>query len=322
MEEMKIDTQELASDLPMTEVVFEAKEKQKDKKEKKTAEPQFDGLVSCLRNEKIIVRFIPREKTGITDPKHPFYGGMADNSFVDYTVPLLRSGSYKDPLTKAEKEFLEAYMGLDEGSLSIYNKVDNYWDNFYVRLTKVDSILDLSDPNDYIKYKVLLINTDSIAPSLKTLRDMPLATYRFVIVSETETYNSTLDKTNTKSKCWKEFGKVEDDADVLRCIIHTIEGRKPTANTKIEFLRDRIDKLIDSDSKLFLNVITDPLLKIKVLIEKAWEKGIIDKRGDYYYFNNEPLCGKNENPTFTIAAKYLSLAKNQEIRFAIEGKLK
>lgn len=318
---MNIDTQELQEPIPM-ELVSTSKVEKKTKTRITTTDSSDAGITNCLRNEKITVRYIIKEKTGITDVKHPFYGGLAENSFIDLTVPLLRSGSYKDPLTKNEKAFLEKFLGLEVGSLSVYNKEDNFWDNFYVRLTKVDTILNLADANDFIRYKVLLSNNDIVAPSLKTLRDSPLETYRFVLISESETYNSAIDRTNTKSKCWKEFGKVEDNEDVLRCIIHTIDGRKPSENTKIEFLRDRIDKLIDSDSKLFLSVITDPLLGFKVLIEKAYDKGVVNKRGDYYYFNNEPLCSKNENPTFTIAAKYISLPENQEIKFAIEGKLK
>lgn len=321
MEEMVIDNQELVEETP-TIVEIKPSRTVKSRKARKE-EIDTDGeLISCLRNEKVTVKFLPREKTGITDPKHPFYGGLADNAFIDYTVPLLRNGSYKDPLTKEEKEFLEDYLGLESGSLSVYNKIDNFWDNFRVRLTKIDTILDLSDANDYIKYKVLLINKDFIADSLETLRATPLETYRFVIVSDSEAFSKTADKTAAKSQCWKEFGKVEDNEDVLRCIIHTIDGRYPSENTKIEFLRDRIDKLIEADSRRFLSVIKDPLLPTKVLIQKAWEKGVIDRKGDYYFYNNTPMCEKNENPTFTIAAKFLSSSKNQELKFAIEAKLK
>ena len=56
---------------------------------------------------------------------------------------------------------------------------------------------------------------------------------------------------------------------------------------------------------------------------KAVEAGIISKRGDYYYFREDgsPVCGNNEDPTFTVAAKYLSLPQNQELKFSIEAKL-
>ena len=65
------------------------------------------------------------------------------------------------------------------------------------------------------------------------------------------------------------------------------------------------------------------MLNTKVTIKKAVEAGIISKRGEYYYLREDgsPLCGNNEDPTFTIAARYLSLPQNQELKFSIEAKL-
>lgn len=322
MEEMKIDTAELQTkevEVPTEPEVVRTRTTKMNNRRKVDDEIP---IISCLRNERVTVKYIPKEKTGLLDPKHPYYGGLADNATITYTVPMLKNGTYCDPLTKVEKAFLEEYLGLEFGALSVYNHDNNFWDNFRVTLSKVDTILDLSDAHDYIKYKVLLCNKDYIADSLETLRETPYETFRFVIVSDNEVYSKTVDKTNTKSKCWKEFGKVEDNFDVLRCIVETLESKPIAPNTKIEFLRDRVDKLIEADGRRFLSVITDPLLSIKVLIKKAVDEGIIDRRGDWYFYNSSPLCGKNEDPTFTVAAKYLGAPKNQEIKFGIEAKLK
>lgn len=318
---MIIDTAELVEETPV--VVEKKVDKQPTRAAKKAAKTEVDEEVfSCLRNEKVTVKYIPKEKTGLTDKKHPFYGGLADNATVSYTVPMLRNGAYCDPLTKNEKAFLEEYLGLNYNALSVHNKENNYWDNFIVTLSKTDTILDLSDAIDYIKYKVLLLNKDYIAGSMKILRETPYETFRFVIVSDNELYSSTVEKTNIKSKCWKEYGKVEDNFDILSCIIETIEGRPVAPKTRIEFLREKIDKLIDADSRVFLATITDPLLPTKVLIKKAVEKSIIERRGEYYLYNDLPLCNKNEHPTMAVAAKYLALPENQEIKFSIEAKLK
>ena len=48
-------------------------------------------------------------------------------------------------------------MGLEENALSIYKKQNNFWENYTVRLTKGETYLDLSDPNDYIKYNIIRI---------------------------------------------------------------------------------------------------------------------------------------------------------------------
>ena len=129
---------------------------------------------------------------------------------------------------------------------------------------------------------------------------------------------------STTMKCYKEFGKIENDADTLRVVIETIDGRPLASTSKLEFLQTKANDLIQADSRLFLKVVTDPLLNIKVLIKRAIEEGIIAKRGTYLYLrsDNTPLCENGEEPTLNIAAKYLSNPKHQEIKFSLEAKLK
>lgn len=288
------------------------------------------ALVNCLRNERIIVRHIPKESGMVTNPKHILFGGMAENAVRTFVVPRLTSGMFVNILTDSEKAFLEEVMGLEYNALSIYKKVDNFWDDSNesgisrVRLTKQDNYLNLADPEDYIRYKILLANKDFIAPSLQALQDSPKATYQFVIISEGDETKSVKDNMSATMKCYKEYGKVENDINTLRVIVETIDGRPTAPTAKLEFLQSRINTLIQADSKLFLRVITDPMLNTKVLIKRAIEAGLIANRGNYLYLksDNSPLCDINEEPTLNIAAKYLNAPKNQEIKFALEAKLK
>ena len=279
--------------------------------------------INPLRKEKVIVRYVPKENDNITDRKHVAFGGMMDNAVKGFTVPMLSNGTYRNVLTDNEKSYLEDLLGLEINALSVYNKKDNYWENYLIRLTKQDTILDLSDPEDYIKYKVLLANKDTIAPSMKTLREARKATYEYVIMEPNEEFSDSRNRVNNTMKCFEEFGAVKDNFDVLRCIIETIDGRPVANNTKIEFLQGKATDLISANPKLFLDTITDPLLNTKIIIKKAVEAGLISKRGEYYYFREDgsPMCGPNEDPTFTVAAKYLSLPQNQELKFSIEAKL-
>ena len=288
-------------------------------------ENNIAGVKSCLRNERVIVRFVPKEGGMITNPKHILYGGMAEGAVRYFTVPVLQStGAFKNVLTDAEKEYLEQVMGLEYNALSIYKKENNYWENFRVRLTKQDTYLNLSDPNDYIKYKVLLANTNFIADSLETLQDRPRATYQYVLIKEGESEKRESDNISTIMKCYKEYGKIENDADTLKCIVELLDKRPLAKGTKIEFLQGKANTLIQSNPGLFYSTVTDPTLPVKVLIKKAVEEGVISRRGDQYYLksDNSPLCGNNEEPTLNIAAKYLSLPKNQELKLSIEAKLK
>lgn len=321
--EVMLDEDSIMSETPMQEVEVTPKQA-KQKQTKQATRVIEETVVNCLRNERVIVKHVPKESGIVRDPKHILYGGMAEGAVRWFTVPRLTSGMYVNVLTNAEKAYLEEIMGLEYNALSIYNKTDNFWDNIQVRLTKQDNILNLADPDDFIKYKVLLANKDFIAPSLQDLEDHPKATYQFVIIHENEETNASKKKMNATMQAYMEFGKIQDNADVLRLIIETIDGRPTSKNSKIEFLQEKVGKLIQADAKLFVRVATDPLLNTKVLIKKSIEGGLISNRGGMLYLKADgtPLCEDNEEPTLSIAAKYLNMPKHQELKFSLEAKLK
>jgi len=290
-----------------------------------------EELINCLRNERVIVRYIKKPSSLIKDPHHILSGGMARNATRSFVVPRLSStGLYKNVLTNNEKAFLEAIMGLEHDALSIYRKKDNFWDDSNpmgigrVTLHKQDNFLDLSTPEGYIKYKILLANKDQIASSLHELEDRPKATYQFVIISENAEAQMNLNKMDATKRCYMEYGKIEDDADTLKVIIELLEGRPLGPNTRLDFLQGKVNEYIQRNPRLFLSTITDELLPAKVLIKKAVEAGLIGKRNDAYYLrkDNTPLCEIGENSTLNNAAKYISSIKHQELKYSIEAQLK
>lgn len=287
--------------------------------------------VNPLRNERIIVRFLGR-KNGIwgDNPKHVLAGGMSENAVRKFVVPLLSTGAYVNVLTNNEKEYLEQALGLEYNAMSVYKKENNFWSDANpnginsVLLHKQDNYFDLSNPVDYIKYKILLANKNFIAPSLQVLEDRPKATYQFVIISENDETKVAKNNMSVTMRCYKEFGKIEGNKDKLRLIVELITGKPTAPNVKTDVLEAQINNLIQKDGKMFLRIITDELLDTKVLIKKSLEAGLIAKRGDQLYLRegNTPLCEYGEEPTFNIAAKYLSNPKRQEIKFSLEAKLK
>lgn len=321
--EVMLDDDAIMDEIPMQEVV-ETSVKQPTRKQVRQSVTVDEPTVNCLRNERVIVKHVPKEAGMVRDPKHILYGGMAEGAVRWLTVPKLMSGMYVNVLTNTEKAYLEEIMGLEYNALSIYNKVGNFWDNYQVRLTKHDNFLNLADPDDYIKYKVLLANKDLIAPSLQDLEDHPKATYQFVIIHESEESQASKKKMNATMQAYMEFGKIQESADILRTIIETIDGRPTSKNSKIEFLQEKVGRLIQADAKIFVRVATDPLLSTKVLIKKAIEGGLISNRGGMLYLKSDgsPLCGDNEEPTLNIAAKYLNMPKHQDLKFSLEAKLK
>ena len=286
-------------------------------------------LVNCLRNEKVIVRYLPKQSRMVTNPKHVLFGGMAENATRTFVVPMLSSGRYVNVLTDSEKDFLEELMGLPANALSIYKKVDNFWDDANeagiskVTLRKQDNYLNLANVEDYIRYKILLANKEYIAPSLEALETNPKATYQFVILTEDSETKSAKKGMTILMQCYTAYGKIEDDVDALRVIIETLTGVTVHKNTKKEFLQTKANELIQGNSKMFLKIATDPMLQTKVLIRRCIEEGLIAHRGNQYYIKegNIPMCEDGE-PTLNVAAQWINLPKNQEIKLSLEAKLK
>lgn len=289
-----------------------------------TETPKMTGeLISCLRNKRVIVRFVPKDTGLVTDPHHVLFGGMAMNAKRIYCVPRLQSGAYKTVLTQAEQDFLESYLGLERNDLSIYKKENNYWEGKSVSLNKQDNYLDLSNPDDFIRYKILLANDEFIAPSISEMELHPLATYDFVIIENDDEEERGGSKMDVTRDCYIEFGKHETDLSFLKTLVEILEGRQLGDRVTINAMKNKCNSLIQANPKKFLKEIRDELLPMKILVRRGVSAGVLSMRGTYYYLRSDgsPLCGDNEQPTLNQAAYYISLAKNQGIRFAIEAAL-
>lgn len=282
------------------------------------------GLINCLRNERVVIRHIPRENAMIgNNPKHVLSGGMAETAIKRYTVPQLRSGQLKDPLTKSEKDFLEDYMGLEPNALSVFRKVNNYWSNFQVELHKADNYLDLSSPDDYIKYKVLLLNDNIIAPSLSALQNYPKATYEFVIIHEEEEERASKRRLDSRKESYKEYGKIEEDWSSLRFVVESFTGKPFAGMTKLLTLQEKAMSYMDNDPKLFLKIVQDSLFRTKVMLRDAVDAGVVLNRAGQLYNakTGEPLCENGES-TLGAAATYLNQPKNSLLLNTLQAEVK
>lgn len=288
-----------------------------------------DCIVNCLRNERVIARFIPRKSSLVMAEKHVQSGGLNENAVYTFTVPMTNSGFVK-VLTNAEEKFLEEAMGLESGALNIHKRQNNFWSSSTdnpinrVQLHKQDNYFDLSIPEDYIKVKILLANKNVICPSLQDWESEPKASYKFMLIRDSEEVSNAKSQMDKIQRCYMEYGKYSTNIPVLRHIIETADGVQTAPNSKLEFLQVRINSIIQKNQSTFLNIVDDPYMLTKVLIKQAVEEGVIARRGTHHYLRdgNLPLCGNDEEPTLSIAAKFLNLPKNQALKLSIEEKLK
>lgn len=295
------------------------------------AQDYSDEPVNCLRNERIIVRFVPSQTAMVQRKGHILFGGMAENATRSFVVPRLsKTGMFKNILTDNEKSFLEKAMGLEINALSVYKKENNFWDDSNpngigrVILHKQDNYFDLNIPEQYVQYKILLANKDYIAPSMEELEDRPKATYQFVIISEGDETKRSLSKMDITMECYTEYGAVKKDKDTLKVIIEQLEKRPISSNVKLDYLQNKINDYIQADPRKFYTVITDKYLQAKVLIKRAVEAGLVGMKNNTYYLRKDgsPLCEMGEESTLNNAAKYVSSIKHQELKYLLEAQLK
>lgn len=277
-----------------------------------------EDLKSCLRNESVIVRRINKFNNGITDKRHPMYGGMLENAEIKIAPKMMRNGSFTNVLTTEEKEFLESYMHTEENELSMYNK--KYWGTLFVTLRKDDMILNLADPDDYIKYKILVTHTDFVAPNLE--EQYRKASYRYVLIHQNEEANQQKGKISKKSRAYMKYGVIENDADALKYVIKMLSGRTPATNSKLLTLQNAVGEFVESQTDNFIRLLEDTDFNMKVFIDKGLRAGAINRRQDEYYtLDNKPMLVSGDKATLDQAVKFLNSPENQEVKFTIEARI-
>lgn len=273
-----------------------------------------------LPNKQVNVRYIKRKKgmaagSWVTED-HAISGGMLNKAFKGFPAPLLKNGSIANVLTDAEKEFLEDLMNVN---LSVY-KNKEFWETRQVRLLKGDNRLDLSNPIDYIDYKILLANKDKIAPSLKE-KDNKL-TYMFVIIDENEEADLTKEAFNYKKEAFKLYSKVEDNKQILRGIVKIINKKPLSENTTMKWLNQQVENIIDSQPEKFVSLLQDSLYETKILLSDAEDAGVVVTQNRRYMTSDGiELCYEGELASYDNTIKYLSDPLNQELVDIIKAKI-
>ena len=135
-----------------------------------------------LPQEIVTLRYIHRNRgmAANVDKNHVIAGGLMSKAVRKFCTPLMRNGSIANILSNDEKEYLESITGLN---LSVYG---DFWNTFRVALHKEDANnrLDLSNPMDFISYKILESLKNEISPDWKSRNSKQ--TYQFAICRENE----------------------------------------------------------------------------------------------------------------------------------------
>ena len=266
------------------------------------------------------IKFIKRKKGLSANVKdnHIISGGMLEGSYRKFPVPMMRNGALKNVLTKAEKDYFEneEFSGQN---LSMYG---GFWDTFYVTLEKLDTTLDLSIADDYLRYKVLLAWNSIIAPSLKVFKEAPTAAYQFYLEREGEEENLSARGLNDTKMAWKNLNKIEDNSEVLAAVIFLMTGKLVGLNSKLDYLNREVEKLVNSRAEKFNKLLADGQFEAKVLVANAERAGIIKKNnGVYETEDGLPLTDLGQPATVDNVVKFLDNPLNNEVKELIASRL-
>jgi hypothetical protein len=220
---------------------------------------------------------------------------MYDHTVLGIQVPVDRqSGRLKNPLTKEEQRFFENDAGLDlkQGDLNPYKKTDNYWTDFRVSIRKSDEIvtdntilmtLDLSDPMDYLQYKVLLSNTKPdggiVAPSWQD--KFMSGTYKIALVHEGQQNTDKVKRADQMEKVYKYLGKIDssDEAMFDFLTIYYLENgksKRPSEDSTKSFYKSEIQDLIDNNLEQVVKIIDDAAnYEYKLLVHRGLKIGAL-----------------------------------------------
>jgi hypothetical protein len=278
------------------------------------------GVVSCLEDKSVIIKFFPRPRGFVTNPKHILYGGMLEGSVKVLSTPLLRNGDYKNVLSNDEKAYLEEHMGLGKDGLSVYKKDNNYWDSVRVKLEKGENHFNLASPDDFIRAKVALAYDDIVAPSIDEIQNKQ--SYMFYAVKEGEREKQSVKSLTAKQEAYKLYGKYEEERDVLEYVCKAVKGTLVAKNTKMGILQGWIGDIIESNTKEFILILSDKQLRTKMLIDQAVRNSVVRFiDGQYYSDEGKPLSTSGE-ANLMMAANFLDQPINQPMRLRIENKIK
>ncbi len=242
-----------------------------------------------LPNKKVKVTPV-RRKGNWLPPSHAasFLFGSAS---IKYGTPIIAKDRPVKVLTNEEEAFLSKAL---DRNLSVYlKKEDNYWLKHQVKLKDEVKILDLSDPQDYLDYKLLLANKDEIAPT--GADKYKKGTYRFCISDLEFEDNSKALSLENKLEAYSFISKLFKEGtqgmiDFLSTYYFGKPGKRVPENATSAWLKSELDRIVENDLNGFLSISKDGDYDIKLLITKALSKRIVEKDNSRYTLNGQLIA--------------------------------
>ena len=276
-------------------------------------------MENCLENRKVTVKLVQKYRSGF--PKNSAGNTIWDGAKRIYQAPTNAHDRLIPLLTSEEQAFFEDFMGMDKGTLS-FTKKDNFWRDFKVTLEKEGRVLDLSDPEDVLSYKILL-KSNNIAPNKDVINEL---VHDFYLVDERDEEEENIKLTDKYEEASKLFlNKVSKTSSKMINVLRLL-GRNVPKDATAKWLKGELIKIIEQKVKVaglpniddFISVAKDPNFDIRIFIMDAMELGEIKVDGSTYKLRAGDTIGYDLDQ----AISYFANPKNQQTKLLIEERIK
>jgi hypothetical protein len=188
-------------------------------------------------------------------------------------------------------------------------------------LRKEGTHLDLSNPIEYIQYKILLSYDDFISPSITETSNKK--TYRYELVSTGDDDAVSKKFTDYKRKAYKILDNIENNRDKLAMAIRLSSNKKVSTESDHEWLIGQVSAEIEKNAKRFCEIMSDENIETKYFLKQAIDaKAVVEAKGIYKTIDGIELCYDGAIATLDNAIAFINDIKNQDIKLLIKSKIK
>ncbi|MBV6656031.1 MAG: hypothetical protein KI786_19835 [Mameliella sp.] len=191
------------------------------------------------------------------------------------------------------KLYMPMILSVPDTDVNFYREVDRYFANlsFDVPKTAIQLEIGMDKKNmplnveQFVKYRFSLAN-----PLVAGHGTKPNRSHRFVIVDIAAAKDAQYAVLKTEKEAYKEFIKLTGDAERMNMVLRVFGVNAAKLGNEEKELR--LEKILKSDAKGFLDIATNADLEIISMINECISKEVLRKVGNAI-FNGDENIGNN-----------------------------
>lgn len=199
----------------------------------------------------------------------------------------------------------------------------NWWRTGDRKLRNVEIVegrleLDLNNPLDLLKYKILLANEDVIAENKEVAKKFNTGRWDFIMRDAQTVENETAEEALLEANAFDLFNKLKDSKEEMIKALSVIYNKEIRPSTDIKAVTVLLNQEMKKDYKFFIEGMKDPHYDMKFLIRRLLSNRLIEYNHTYNKYSIEGEVIGNLNDMIS----YLVNPVNSETLINLETRLK